>query len=69
MLVTLCLIAAGFVLGVSLTAIVAASIVGMIHAEAVKVVDGHLAGLGLAMHSDGRVQRGTDIAHAAPQGI
>lgn len=48
MLVTLGLIAAGFVLGVSLTAIVAASIVGMIHAEAVKVVDGHLAGLGLA---------------------
>lgn len=37
MLATLGLVAAGFVLGVSLTAIVAASIVGMIHAEAVDV--------------------------------
>lgn len=69
MLATLGLVAAGFVLGVSLTAIVAASIVGMIHAEAVKVVDGHLAGFGLALHSDGRAQRGADIAHTAPQGI
>lgn len=69
MLVTLGLVATGFVLGVSLTAIVAVSIVGMIHAEAVKVVDGHLAGLGLALHSDARAQRGADIAHAAPQGI
>lgn len=53
MLATLGLLAVGFVLGVSLTALIAAGAIGMIHAEAVRIVDGHLSGLGLALRSDG----------------
>lgn len=52
MLATLGLIAAGFVLGMSLAALIAFYIVGMIHAEAVRIVDSHLGLIGLAFHSD-----------------
>lgn len=46
------LIAAGFVLGMLLTAVVAFYIVGMIRAEAARIVDSHLGLLGLAFHGD-----------------
>lgn len=52
MLATFGLIAVGFVLGMSLTALVAFYVVGMIHAEAVRTVDSHLGMFGLVLHSD-----------------
>ncbi|UBS33864.1 hypothetical protein LBX01_04375 [Altererythrobacter sp. N1] len=58
MLATLGLNAAGFVLGVSLTAIISVYVVGLIHAEAVKLVDSHLGAFGLALRSDSDALRG-----------
>lgn len=57
MLTTLGLIAAGFVLGVSLTAIITIYVVGLIHAEAAKIVDSHFGAFGLALRSDPDMQR------------
>lgn len=53
MLATLGLLAVDFVLGVSLTALIAAGVIGMIRAEAVRIVDGHLSALDLGLRSHG----------------
>nr|WP_316629326.1 hypothetical protein [uncultured Brevundimonas sp.] len=57
MLAGLGLIAAGFARRMSLTPIVVALVVGMVHAEAFKVIKGHSAGLGLAPNWGGHVCR------------
>ena len=55
MLAGLGLIAAGFVRRMSLIPIIVALVVGMVHAEAFKVIESHPAGLGLAPNWGGHV--------------
>ncbi len=47
MLMGIALLAAGIVIGAVLTAIVAAGVFGILHTEAVRIVDTHLAGIPL----------------------
>lgn len=45
MLMTVALLLAGFIVGVVLTGMVALFYCGVVHAEAVRIVDTHLAGI------------------------
>jgi hypothetical protein len=47
MLMIAALLLAGFVAGVALTASVALFVFGLLHADAVRIVDSHLAGIAL----------------------